>query len=97
MGEKVWVSCGDKILRAMLFANGKAGNVGAGSGKRIDDIALAEHVAEIERVTRSEVVIQADAELVDCRLGSVLRGDRCVVAEVGQRIEGQERFARRDR
>src|SRR5262245_5300876 len=73
----------------MLFANGKSGDVRAGSGQRIDNVTLAKDVAEVESVARGEVVIEATAELVVVG-GFALRGNECVVAKVRKRIKGQD-------
>jgi hypothetical protein len=55
---------GHKVLRAMLFADGKSGNVRAGRGKRIENISLAENVAEVQDVSRRQVMIQPHAKLI---------------------------------
>src|SRR5215510_1844801 len=81
---------GHEILRAVFFAYGEAGNVSAGGGERIDDVALAEDVAKVQSVAGSEVVIEPDAELVIVS-GFALRGDERVVAGgIGQWVESED-------
>src|ERR1700722_7375026 len=55
---------GDKILRALVFAYGEAGYAGAARRWRIDLGELIEHVIEVQRVARIEVVVDLDAELI---------------------------------
>lgn len=70
----------DEILRALVFAYGKAGNVGPGSRERVNRVSLRKHVAEIEDVARGEVVVNAEAELV-VGLVESLRGAEAVGSE----------------
>jgi len=73
----------------VFFADGKAGNVGAGGRKRVDYISLAENVAEVQSVTGSEVVIEANAELIVVG-GLAERGDKSIAAGVGRRKKRQK-------
>src|SRR5260221_7553729 len=68
----------------MVFANRKSGNVGAGGGKRIKNISLAEDIAEIQHIARRQIVIEAQYELVV--VGRFVEGgDKRVLAGVWQR------------
>ena len=91
--DQVWVECvrflSDEILRALILAHGKSRHAGAGRGNRIELIALVEHVTEIQGVRLSQVVIEADAELVVV-LGDDLRGGEEIGAGVGEREEAEE-------
>src|SRR5580765_454917 len=73
----------------MFFAHRKSGNVGAGCGKGVDDISLAENVAEIQYVPRGQIVIEAHAELIVVG-GFILGGDESVVTDVGLRVVPQQ-------
>src|SRR5690242_8858142 len=57
----------DKILRAMVFTDGKSGDVGAGSRERVKNNTLAENIAEVQRISGSEVMIETRAELIVVR------------------------------
>src|SRR5882762_618632 len=67
---------GDEILRTMIFANRKSRDIRAGGGKRIENISLAENVAEVQDVARAQIVIQAHSELI-VAVG-LFRGERNV-------------------
>ena len=80
---------GDKILRAMFFTDREPRHVCPRRGKRVENIAFAEDVTEIQSVLRRQIVVQARAELivVGCfRLGLNESG-RTVV---GLRIEAEQ-------
>ena len=79
---------GDEILRAVFFAHGEAGYIRPGSGERIDDVALTEDVAEVQSIARSQIVVEAETELVVVG-GFALCGDEGVGANVGERIESE--------
>ena len=54
----------DEILRPVILAHRKAGNIGADRRKRVRRRAGAEHVAEIQSVGTGKIMIQAHSELV---------------------------------
>jgi len=81
----------DKVLRALIFAHGKARNASPARREGIDLRELVEHVAKIERVARIEIVIHLDAELVAV-IAQSLRGGKEIRPRVGKREEAQQVF-----
>src|SRR6267142_5975739 len=78
-----------KILRTMLLAHRKSRHVRSRSGQRIENISLAEAVPEIQHISRRQIVVQPQSELIVVR-GFTLRGNEVVCAIVRLRIERQQ-------
>src|SRR5690348_1751865 len=54
----------DEILRAMVFSYGITGNTRTCRRERIEAVDIVEHVAEVQRVCRCEVMVNSKAKLV---------------------------------
>src|ERR1700686_559578 len=74
----------DKILRSIVFAHRKTGDVGARRRKGIGRRTAAIHVAEIQRVLMRKIVIEFHSELVGI-LAQGLRADESIFSLVRQR------------
>ena len=80
---------GDKILPPIVLAYGKAGNVGSYWRERVGRRTRAVHVAEIQRVRKGKIMIQAQSELVII-LAQGLRASKSIRPVVRLWEEGQD-------
>src|ERR1700733_8848585 len=79
----------DKVLRAVVLTNGKAGDICPNRRKRICRRPGAEHVTEIQRIRAGEIMIHAQAELVVV-LAQSLRGSKSISSNVWKREKRQD-------
>src|ERR1700689_2379622 len=79
----------DKVLRPVVLAHRKAGDIRSYRRKRICRWAAAIHVAEIESIGARKIMVHADAVLIIIFYQG-LRRDESIFALVRQREKGQD-------
>jgi len=78
-----------EILRTMVFSDRITGNTCTRRRERIETIDIVEHVAEVQRVCRCEVMVNAQAKLVPVVPESSSR-ERSICADIGLRKQTQQ-------